>query len=676
MIPDRDRTFTTTSNVTGEDVRMGIHVDATAHLMGVLTELYEDAEYAVIREYATNARDSHVQAGELSRAIEVTTPSELSPVFKVRDYGVGLDLEDIRAIYSQYGASTKRNTNDAVGMLGLGCKSALAYTAAFTLRAIKDGHAITVNVARDDEGGGTMTVLDQAGTSDEDGVEVLIPAPRSNEIDRKAREFFRHWEPGTVLLDGEDPSGYGAGAIELSDDLTVIEDEFNGYTEDRHRVVMGNVAYPAYLRGVRLPREVMGNVAYPAYLRGVRLPRDRSLIARVPIGTVQFTPSREALMDTPKNREVLNDIAERFVKLAGTAVQTAVDAADSRAAALAAHQATNSALGTRAPATWRGEDVPASVARPAGGILHVPPHRYGPRNNRSLLRSISMSVAAGAVWIVGWRKITWTKTHRDKLVAYMQHEHGFDHDQADRQTHYLLTEDAAPPDPAWFADSLKIDWADFRKWRDPNVVRAPRSAGGETYAGTYAVYTPTGGWAKRFPAADLADLDKGDVFYVEGSTEINRSREHNALLSLAGENAHLAEVPSTRLAKFKRTFPHAREARETLRTLAQAWWDGLSDEDKLACNLGDLTGDYLDADAIEDPEFAGMLRLAKRHEDLGPAYNVRSPYIGNLGDVPSADPDTFQEKYPLLPHWANETEREHATLYVNAVHRAAQKQED
>ena len=46
-----------------------------------------DAATAVIREYATNAADAHVEAGISERPIEVTLPSRLNLQFKIRDYG-------------------------------------------------------------------------------------------------------------------------------------------------------------------------------------------------------------------------------------------------------------------------------------------------------------------------------------------------------------------------------------------------------------------------------------------------------------------------------------------------------------------------------------------------------------------------------------------------------------
>ena len=74
------------SNATGQATRMSIDESATAHLMDVLTKLYSDPELAVLREYSTNAWDSHIAAG-VKRPIEVTLPTRFNPILTIRDYG-------------------------------------------------------------------------------------------------------------------------------------------------------------------------------------------------------------------------------------------------------------------------------------------------------------------------------------------------------------------------------------------------------------------------------------------------------------------------------------------------------------------------------------------------------------------------------------------------------------
>ena len=181
-----ERILEVDSTLTGERVGMGIDESAMHHIMSVLTDLYSDPELAVIREYSTNALDSHRDAGN-PLPIEVTLPTQLAPFFRVRDYGDGLDAEDIRSIYSRYGTSTKRDSDDVVGMLGLGCKSALTYTDQFTLVGTKNGRTVQVSVGRDENGGGSMTIVSDEHTPDApSGVEVIVPSKRDNAFEKEA----------------------------------------------------------------------------------------------------------------------------------------------------------------------------------------------------------------------------------------------------------------------------------------------------------------------------------------------------------------------------------------------------------------------------------------------------------------------------------------------------------
>jgi HSP90 family molecular chaperone len=135
---------------------MSIDPSGMAHVMSILTNLYADAPLAVLREYATNARDSHVAAGT-DRPIEVDLPSDLNPTLVIRDFGVGLSEAEIIDVYARYGASTKRDTNDQVGAFGLGCKSAFTLGQQFVVTAVKDGQRTVALFALSGDGAGGVT---------------------------------------------------------------------------------------------------------------------------------------------------------------------------------------------------------------------------------------------------------------------------------------------------------------------------------------------------------------------------------------------------------------------------------------------------------------------------------------------------------------------------------------
>ena len=92
------------------------------------SDIYTDKIRAVIRELSTNAVDSMIEAGTINTyKYQVTIPSVLSPVFKIRDFGTGLDEEGIKRVYT-YGDSSRNKSNLFVGAFGIGSKSPFAYT--------------------------------------------------------------------------------------------------------------------------------------------------------------------------------------------------------------------------------------------------------------------------------------------------------------------------------------------------------------------------------------------------------------------------------------------------------------------------------------------------------------------------------------------------------------------
>lgn len=217
-----ERILQVDDQLAGEKVAMSVEQSAMGHIMMILTDLYSDPELATVREIATNARDANIEAGNGDLPIDITLPTDAEPNLVIRDYGKGLDADDIRYIYSRYGASTKRDSDDVVGMLGLGCKSPLAYTDQFTLTGIKNGVATVVNVSRTEDGGGDMTLVSTYETDEPSGTTVIVPAKRNNDFTDKANDLFRFWKPGTVRIDGQEPKM--VDGFWIADDLLLTPD--------------------------------------------------------------------------------------------------------------------------------------------------------------------------------------------------------------------------------------------------------------------------------------------------------------------------------------------------------------------------------------------------------------------------------------------------------------------
>jgi hypothetical protein len=94
------------------------------------TNLYSDPIGSLIREYSSNAWDANVEAGNANKPIEVgiQTSKDQGSYWYVTDLGPGLSPQRINDVYRKFGKSTKRENNDAIGMMGLGKFSGLSYT--------------------------------------------------------------------------------------------------------------------------------------------------------------------------------------------------------------------------------------------------------------------------------------------------------------------------------------------------------------------------------------------------------------------------------------------------------------------------------------------------------------------------------------------------------------------
>lgn len=266
------------------------------HLISIMTDLYTDFELACIREYATNARDANIEAGNGDVPIEISLPNRLSPWYIVKDRGPGLDIDGLRNVFAKYGASTKRGSNDYNGSFGLGGKAALTYTSQFTIVGIKDGVKTTVIVNRREDGVGVMKVVDTEPTDEPSGVEIRIPVKDNNSFGDKCREFFYFWQPGTVLVDGAEPNmlvnrdnmaKVGPNAYLLS----------RGSYGDRDVIVMGNVGY---------------KLADRQLAESISSQWGSTVVYYVEMGEVSIAPSREGLGSTPKTAAKLDAIKQEL----------------------------------------------------------------------------------------------------------------------------------------------------------------------------------------------------------------------------------------------------------------------------------------------------------------------------------------------------------------------------
>lgn len=293
-------------------------VDFTAEIDGVMFDslingIYSNKKGAGIREYSTNARDGHARAGKLDVPFDVSLPTRANPTFEVRDYGCSLTHDEVKKIYTVLGKSTKRDTNDETGCLGLGSKSAFAYTSTFTVTCFKDGRKRDYMCFLGENGRPRAALLTDNPTREPDGVRVAY-AVKMEDIDdfnKEASMQLRGFNPQPNILRHNEkyvPLSKDKLLLEGKDWRIFLEPDDN-YTFRRYQgnpvAIQGSVAYPINTNDGTLRAEMRKVDSDQRESTLLQLLEQTDICIEFPLGSLQMTTSREELAYTTKTCEAI-----------------------------------------------------------------------------------------------------------------------------------------------------------------------------------------------------------------------------------------------------------------------------------------------------------------------------------------------------------------------------------
>jgi len=180
-----------------ESIGMSLDLDSAQILMQMLSKnLYSDSIGSTIREWASNALDSHRRAGsDKPIIVSLVRNSSDNYEFSVEDFGSGLDADDVTNVISKYGKSTKRTSNTELGMFGLGFKSGLAYSSSFYFVCRKDGIERKY-MMYEGEDVNTIDLLYSEPTTECNGVKMILPVKWQDitEFTNKISEQLAYFE--------------------------------------------------------------------------------------------------------------------------------------------------------------------------------------------------------------------------------------------------------------------------------------------------------------------------------------------------------------------------------------------------------------------------------------------------------------------------------------------------
>ena len=312
-----------------DEVNCTIDAEDMRYVASLLRNNYSNTSLAVIREITANAVDANKEANS-TRKVEVKLPTTMNPTFSVRDYGSGLSQGDVFGLYSKYGKSTKRQSNNYIGAFGIGKFAPLSYGDNFSVVSYYGGERKTYNVYVTEEDDTKISLMESVPSKDPTGLEVQVAVSDSDvqKFRRECLHFFEHFDDDRMPILkglGEDTLKPLNKTLEGATWFLAKTESSAGYNYNSHNqshAIMGGVAYPINASNVNFDG-VEENVNNNLY----NLLSHDGLYINFDLGDLKLHHSRESLeynkttqkVLVDKSIEILNELAEiAKEKLAGS----------------------------------------------------------------------------------------------------------------------------------------------------------------------------------------------------------------------------------------------------------------------------------------------------------------------------------------------------------------------
>lgn len=303
----------------GVVVETPFRVKGTAKAFRILSSgLYRDKIRAIVRELSCNAFDAHVEAGRADRPFDIHLPNILEPVFRIRDYGLGLSHDDLTTIYTTYFESTKTGSNDLIGGLGLGSKAPFSYVDSFTVTSRHKGEKRSYTLFISDDGCPVVAQMGETEVTDEEsGLEVIIPVDKASdfaEFAKKAATVLAYFNPA--------PSVHGVASFKIERPDVVLEGVgFRVMASGGPVAVMGRIGYPISVNDMRF-----FSFENAGFQKAARDLLSTNIEIDFPIGSLDITAGREELSYDKATVQAIGEAINRVYRDLREIVQVQFDA--------------------------------------------------------------------------------------------------------------------------------------------------------------------------------------------------------------------------------------------------------------------------------------------------------------------------------------------------------------
>lgn len=620
-------------------------------VMRTQSDLYSNRELAVTREYSTNGADANkgraLAEGTPVRPIEVTLPSTMNPYFKVRDFGYGMSVHTLTEVYTKFGISTKRDSNEYNGMLGFGSKSAVAYTPQFTVTSVHNGIKTVAVITRKPDWSIVMKIVAVTDTHEESGTEITVPVHNPDEFATKAMDFYKFWRRGTVLVNGSEPTPI------VEEEDRYVDNFYASPTEGVSYIVMGNVPYRIENAHWLFSDTDMNAISFLVY---------------VDTGEVEFTPNREALKYSDKTKDTLKSIvaelADKIVDVAKAELATA----QTHAQAYTIWRKWVGLLGQSffGPLEFKGDKL--DLVYNEYGYKY----KYGSTYGSRTLRSFNIDDMMDGRLVITGVSIPPSAHQKSKANAYRELK-----SYSNYRDIYFFDKPISSP---WIDKSRAniVDWETLKAELKAAQPAKASTAGGRSkdVKGSFDVYAEGMSFDKEMQVPD--DYDSSEWFWV--TAEERRSMYGIAEIRNLIRNVHgdvkmnVVVVPANRKNKFHRDYPDIGHFIDFARTKVVKDASTLIEEEAVILkslsywDKNSLIG--LDETKIDDPYLSKLVHVVKNqrtYSDL--KYNSNATLSYRTGarienEVETGDIEPFAN-YPLVDRSDINNHKNDVYLYIN-----------
>lgn len=301
------------SVVVGAQQQHSMTISDTSAIFHLLSEgLYTNPSHSAYTEIVANAWDSHIDAGKTDTPIKITFKDGM---VTIQDFGTGIPHDKFLELYGALGGTNKSNDVTKTGGMGIGKLAPLSLTDSFVVTncygGIKKIFSITKGSA---ETGGVHNVAELVSVpTDETGMTVQYQESETRLQPEMVKTRFHLLQivgvHSDIYTDNADVPEFTTKPIEYSGDFFFINNSHN------HRGVARRNSQIYILQGTCLIMVSASFIENRDDFYNFCNYNNCSLVLVLPKDMmINFTPSRESLIETENNHAVLNTLYGRFLK--------------------------------------------------------------------------------------------------------------------------------------------------------------------------------------------------------------------------------------------------------------------------------------------------------------------------------------------------------------------------